>query len=197
MDKIQQLTDKLYQEGVEKGSAKAREMEQQAQEKSREIIAAAEKQAKQLIEEAQRKAGELEKNTKAELQLFARQAVEALRTEVTNLVNGPVVEQSVKAATADKDFMQKVILQFVQKFAQEDQLLIETAEAAALTKAFEANAKDLLDKGLKIESVNGLKTGFVIRSEEGAYKIQFGEEELIAYFKEFLRPQLVGMLFTN
>lgn len=197
MDKIQQLTDKLYQEGVEKGSAKAREMEQQAQEKSREIIAAAEKQAKQLIEDAQRKAGELEKNTKAELQLFARQAVEALRTEVTNLINGPVVEQSVKAATADKDFMQKVILQFVQKFAQEDQLLIETAEAAALTKAFEANAKDLLDKGLRIESVNGLKTGFVIRSEKGAYKIQFGEEELIAYFKEFLRPQLVGMLFTN
>ena len=56
-------------------------------------------------------------------------------------------------------------------------------------------AKDLLDKGVKIEQVNGIKSLFTISPADGSYKLNFGEEELENYFKAFLRPQLVEMLF--
>ena len=58
-----------------------------------------------------------------------------------------------------------------------------------------AQAKALLDKGVKIEQVNGNKTLFTVSPADGSYKVNFGEEEFMNYFKEFLRPQLVEMLF--
>ena len=53
----------------------------------------------------------------------------------------------------------------------------------------------MLDKGVKIEQVNGIKTLFSVSPADGSYKVNFGEEEFMNYFKEFLRPQLVEMLF--
>ena len=58
-----------------------------------------------------------------------------------------------------------------------------------------ANAKALLDKGVRIEEVNGTKSLFTISPADGSYKVNFGEEEFENYFKDFLRPQLVEMLF--
>lgn len=62
-------------------------------------------------------------------------------------------------------------------------------------KYFASNAKNLLDKGVKIEEVNGAKALFSVSPADGSYKVNFGEEEFENYFKEFLRPQLVKMLF--
>jgi V/A-type H+-transporting ATPase subunit E len=74
---------------------------------------------------------------------------------------------------------------------------ISTADAEGLTKFFAAQAKDLLDKGVKIEQVNGLKTLFSISPADGSYKVNFGEEEFVNYLKDFLRPQLVDLLFKK
>ena len=41
----------------------------------------------------------------------------------------------------------------------------------------------------------GLKAGFMLSPEDGSYKVKFGEEEFIAYFREFLRPQIQKLLF--
>ena len=68
------------------------------------------------------------------------------------------------------------------------------ATIKALRKSLFA-AKALLDKGVKIEQVNGNKTLFSVSPADGSYKVNFGEEEFMNYFKEFLRPQLVEMLF--
>ena len=51
------------------------------------------------------------------------------------------------------------------------------------------------DKGVKIENVNGSKMFFTISPADGSFKVNFGEEEFENYFKDFLRPQLVQMLF--
>ena len=193
--KLQELTDKIYQEGVEKGNAEAQAIVENAQSQADSILAQAKAEAERIVAEAQAKSAELDKNTKSELRLFAGQAVNALKTEITDLVCGAVVADSVKPAVADKAFMQKMILALVQEWAKTDRLTIETRDAQALTDYFTANAKNLLDQSVKITEVNGIKTDFSIVSETKGYKITFGEEELTAYFKEFLRPKLVEMLF--
>ena len=193
--KIQELTDKIYKEGVEKGNEEANKILAVAKEKEESIIRDAEDKAAQILAEAEKKASELKKNTEAELRLFASQAVEALKSEVTNLVADKIVTDNIKAATADVTFIQKTILETAKEWVKNENVTIQAADAKALTDYFESNAKDLLDKGLKIEQVNGKKTSFTLAPANGAYKISFGEDEFIAYFKEFLRPQLIEMLF--
>ncbi len=192
---LQELTDKIYAEGVEKGKAQADAIVAEAQEKAAAILAEAEKAAAQTIAAAEQKAAELDKNTRSELRLFADQAVNALKTQITDLLNDQLASESVKAATADKAFMQKVIADLVAELAKEGEVTIEAKEAEALNAYFAKNAKGLLEKGVKIAEVKGIKTDFAIVPAKGGYKLTFGDKELIEYFKEFLRPQLIDLLF--
>ena len=193
--KLQELTDKIYLEGVEKGNTEAQAIIDKAEIQAADIIAKAKAEAAQIVTIAESKSAELSKNTKSELKLFAQQSVNALKTEVVDLICGSIVSESVKAATADKEFMQKTILALVQEWGKNQALVIETKDAETLTTYFMSNAKALLNKGLKIKEANGIKCDFSIAPEKEGYKITFGDDEFIAYFKEFLRPKLVEMLF--
>jgi V/A-type H+-transporting ATPase subunit E len=194
-DTLKELTDKIYFEGVEKGKEEAATLLAKAREEAAAIVEKAKADSADILQKAKKDAEELDKNTRSELKLFAKQSVEALKTEITNLVNGKIVADSVKAALTDKDFMQKVVLTFVQEWAKKEKITIETAEAEALTAYFAANAKSLLNDKVHIKEVNGRKADFTLQLEQGSYKITFGEEEFVAYFKEFLRPKLVELLF--
>jgi len=195
MDKIQELTSKLYSEGIEKGKEEAEKIIAEAKALSNQIVEDAKNKAQQIIADAEKTAQELKSNTEAELKLYASQAIEALKTEIVNLVTEKLAESNVKAAFEDKDFIQKIILELVKNWTRDEKLVIGVENAEELENYIAGNAKSLLDKGLKIESVNGIKTGFVLSPEDGTYKVKFGEEEFIEYFKGFLRPRIQKLLF--
>lgn len=192
---LSELTEKIYAEGVEKGNAEAQEIVAKANDKAQAIVAEAEKKAKEIVAAADKKAKDLDRKTRAELKLYAEQSVNAVKTEVANLLADKIAEDSVKAATADKKFMQGLIAKMAEQMAKQGEVMIEAKEAEELRKYFAANAKGLLDKGVTIKEVKGIKTDFTIQPQKGGYKLAFGDAEFIAYFKEMLRPQLVEMLF--
>lgn len=192
---LQELTDKIYAEGVEKGKEQAEAIVAQAQQKAAQIVAQAEQQAAEKISLAEHKAAELDKNTRSELRLFAEQSVNAIKTEVVNLLTDKIASDSVKAATAEPKFMQKIIADLAAQLAKNGDVVIEAKDAEALKTYFAANAKELLNKGVEIHEVKGIKTQFTIAPAKGGYKLAFGDDEFIAYFKEFLRPQLIDLLF--
>ena len=192
---LSELTDKIYAEGVEKGNAEAQQIVEKANIKAADIIAQAEKKAAALIAEAERKSADLDKKTRAELKLYAEQSVNAVKTEITNLLTDKIAGDSVKAATTDAKFMQGLIAKLAEQMAKDGEVLIETKDAEALKKYFASNAKGLLEKGVKISEVKGIKTDFTIQPAKGGYKLAFGDAEFIAYFKEMLRPQLAEQLF--
>lgn len=192
---ISELTDKIYAEGVEKGNAEAKQIVAKANEQAEEIVAKANAKAKAIVDAAQTQAADLDKKTRAELKLYAEQSVNAVKTEIVNLLADKIAADSVKAATADAKFMQGLIAKLAEQMAKNGEVLIETKDAEALKKYFTANAKGLLEKGVKISEVKGIKTEFTIQPAKGGYKLAFGDAEFIAYFKEMLRPQLVEMLF--
>ena len=209
---LSELTDKIYAEGVEKGNAEAQQIVEKANAKAADIVAEAEKKAAAILADAESKAADLDKKTRAELKLYAEQSVNAVKTEITNLLSDQIAADSVKAATADAKFMQSIIAKLAEQMAKDGEVLIEAKDAEALKKyfsanakallekgvkiaEFSANAKALLEKGVKIAEVKGIKTDFTIQPAKGGYKLAFGDAEFIAYFKEMLRPQLVEELF--
>ncbi|MEA4903434.1 MAG: hypothetical protein VB075_14780, partial [Petrimonas sp.] len=162
MDKIQEITSKLYTEGIEKGKEEADKIIAEAKAMRDQIVEEAKKEAEQIITSAKKETDEWKSNTQSELKLFASQAVEALKSEITNLVTDKLSASNVKAAVEDKTFMQKLITELVQNWSKNETLKIGVESSEELKKYISGNAKNLLDKGLKIESVNGLKTGFIL-----------------------------------
>ncbi|MGM9684680.1 MAG: hypothetical protein ACI3YI_00410 [Bacteroidaceae bacterium] len=193
--KIQELTDKLLNEGVEKGKEKAQEIISQAKEQAEKIINEAKQQAEDIKVEADKDAKALDHNTKAELKMFCGQAVSALKTEIADIVTDNVVKQAVKEVVDDKKFMQEFMLKLAEKWGAQEDIVISAQDAEALKAVFAKKAKTLLDKSVKIQQVNGKDTLFTVEPADGAYKVNFGNEEFEDYFKSFLRPQLVEMLF--
>ena len=194
-NKIQELTDKIYREGVEKGNVEAQRLVSNAHEEAAKIIEDARKEAENIMVAARKNAAELTENTQSEIKLFAGQALNALKSEVTSLLTNQVVSDAVKGFVGDKEYLNKFIVSLASQWTSDESIVISTADAEALKKYFVLNAKNILDKGVKIEQVNGYKTLFSISPADGSYKVNFGEEEFENYFKEFLRPQLVEMLF--
>lgn len=195
--KIHELTEKIYQEGIEKGNKEAARIISEATAKKESILAEAEAEAKRIIANAEKQAQELKKNTDMELKVAAGQVIDSLKKEVTNLLTGAITDANVKPVVTDKSFMQKVILEMAGSWAKNEAFIIQTNSAEELQAYFESNAKELLNKGLKIEKVNGKDTSFTIQPVDGSYKVNFGEEEFTLFFKELLRPMLVEKLFKK
>ena len=195
MDKIQELTSKLYEEGVKKGNAEAEKIIAEAEKKEKQILDDANSKAQEIIDAAKKKSTEVNNNAESELKLYASQALEALKTEVTNIITKKLSASSVKAAIEDKEFMQKLITNLMQNWAEKQTMVVSVENKEELESYIKANAKSLLDNKLRVEQVNGIKTGFVIAPDDGTYKVKFGEDEFVEYFKEFLRPQIQQLLF--
>lgn len=91
--------------------------------------------------------------------------------------------------------MQKAILSLVEEWSKNQHITIETKDAESLTKFFTSQAKTLLSNEDKNYASKQSENRFYYYSRKEGYKIAIGEEEFTAYFKEFLRPKLIEMLF--
>ncbi|MBO5263412.1 MAG: hypothetical protein J6B18_04075 [Bacteroidaceae bacterium] len=194
-NKIQELTEKIYAEGVEKGKTEADRIVAEAQAKAETILKEAQAKAESIVADAKKNAEELNANTRSELKLYGAQAVGALKSEAATIVTDTVVKAAVKEAVAG-DALKAFIVKIAERWSADEPLVISTAEAAELKAFFAAKAKALLDKGVAIEQVNGKKASFSIAPADGSYKVNFGEGEFEEFFKSFLRPQMVELLFS-
>lgn len=192
-NKIQELTEKIYNEGVEKGRSEAERLVAEANDKAAEIVKAAEAQAQEIVAQARKAAEELNANTRSELKLYGGQAVGAMKSEIATLVTDTIVKESLGKAFKD-NLLKEVIIKIAERWNSDEQLVISTSETEELKAFFAAKAKELLDKGVEIKQVNGVK-GFTVSPADGSYKVNFGEGEFEAFLKSFLRPQIVELLF--
>ena len=193
--KIQELTEKIYAEGVEKGNVEAVRIVDEAKVQAAEIVKKAKAEAEAIVAAAEKKAAELDENSRAEIRLYGAQAVAALKSEAANIITDTVVKAAVKEALAG-DTVKALLVKIAERWSANEQLVISTSEAEQLKAYFAKNAKALLDKGVTIEQVNGKKAQFSIAPADGSYKVNFGEGEFEAFFKAFLRPQMVELLFS-
>ncbi len=196
-NKLLVLTEKLYNEGVERGKEQAEKVILDAKSEAAKIIDAAHSEAKEIINGAKNQAAELEKNTRSELQMASKQAINALMQEVAALVNGSIVTTGVKQATEDQEFMKDLILKMVSNWSEKQDLKVVVPEnqQVELMTFISQKAKNLLESGLTIESANKIKAGFQVGPSDGSYKVSFTETDFINFFKEFLRPKVAELLF--
>lgn len=194
-NKIQELTEKLLKDGVEKGNAEAEKIIAAANEKASQIVADAKAKSEEIEAAAQKNVQGMEENMKSEIKMYAAQALNALKSEIADVVGEKIVKETAVEMAGDKDFMNEFMLKLAEKWGAQEDIVISTEDAASLKALFAKKAKALLDKGVEIKEVNGKKAQFTIAPADGSYKVNFGQAEFEEYFKNFLRPQLVEMIF--
>lgn len=109
-NKLQQLTQKLYDEGLEKGRAEAERLVAEAKTNAAKIVKEAEAQAAKILAEANTKAQDVEKNAMTEISLAGKQALSKIKAEISSMIIAKSTAPAVKAATLDPEFVKQMLL---------------------------------------------------------------------------------------
>lgn len=195
---MQELTEKLYNEGLSKGREDAERMVAEAEQKAAALVAEAEEKAAAIIKNAEQKAAELKKNNETEMTLATRQMVAALRENIANLVVAKVGEPSVHAALLDVEFVKEMLLAVARAWNGESMSLEATLPAEMKAKfgaEAEAAVKALLAEGIEVGYSEKVKSGFKVAPKEGGFYVSFTEEDFSALLAEYLKEKVTKMLF--
>ncbi len=201
--KLQELTEKIYQEGVNKASDEADKLLANAKKEAEDIVAEARKEAEGIVKSAEKEASELKHNSMNELQLSARQLISDTRQKLVNLIEGQVVEPEARAAFKDVEFTREVIQALVKNWNPKEEeavditLLLPEEKLADFEKFFKGKTAELLGKGVEISFTEKIKGGFKIGPKDGGYLISFSDEDFDNLFREYLRPRLIEMLYKK
>ena len=200
-NKLKELTDRLYGEGLEKGRLEADRLVAEAKEKAAAILAEANAEAEQIIKKAEVKAADTEKNSMTEIQLAGRQAVAKIKSELAGVIIAKTSTKAVKATTVDAEFVKKLLLEVAKNWSGAAEhvslkALLPAALEAEFAKVFEASAKELLAAGVEVGYSKEVKTGFKVGEKNGGYYISFTDESFEALLDEYLREKVSQLLFA-
>ena len=196
--KLQELTEKLYAEGLSKGREEAEKMVADAEAKAAKLVAQAQQEAAEIVKAAEAKAAELKKNNETEMVLATRQVVAALKENISNLVVAKSVVPSVHAALLDVEFVKEMLLGIARGWNGE-RVALEAILPAEMKARFESEAeaavKALLTEGIEVGYSERVKSGFKVAPKDGGYYISFTEEDFSALLAEYLKEKVTKMLY--
>jgi V/A-type H+/Na+-transporting ATPase subunit E len=199
--KLQELTEKIYSEGVEKANEEAKKIEAEAKKQADDMLEKAKKDAEKIIKDAEKEAEDLKKNSLNELQLASRQAISDIKQKVVALIDYKAVSPEIKGAFKDVEFTQLIIETVVKNWnpkgsdAVSLSVLLPEDKKKEFEAFFQKKTKDLLEKGLEIGFSENVKGGFKIGPKDGGYMVSFTEEDFENFFKAYLRPKLIEILY--
>ena len=198
-NQLQELTDKLYNEGLSKGKQEGEEILAKAKVQADEIVAKAKAEAASILAAANKEADDLKTKVQGDLKMAASQSIAATKKDIENLVVAKLTEADVKNALTSADFVKEVILAVAKGFNTEEATDLEVVLPESLKKDLEGFVSNELSKALKcgVEASFSKKIsgGFTIGPKDGGYFISFTEDTFNALISEYLRPATKKILF--
>ena len=200
-DKLQELTDRLYNEGLSKGKQDGEALLQKAHAEADDIIAQAKAEAERILAQANREAEELRTKVTADVRMAATQSIAVTKQEIEKMVVTNVAADGVKANMENADFVKTLITSVVKAFNPDN------ASPVALDLILPESLKAQVEPFVKNEIANRFKGevnvdyskkmngGFKVAPQGGGYVLQFTDEEFTQLIANYLRPATKKILF--
>jgi V/A-type H+/Na+-transporting ATPase subunit E len=200
--KLQELTQKLYQEGVERARIEAEKILEETEQSKQEILVQAKKEAEVLIENGKREAEKLVAKGESELKLAAQQSISALRQKTVELLAHAILGDGIDSALDDRDFLKSLIHTLVSKWSSESQsldlkLILSKEKQNGLEEFLKKELVEHLNRGLLIEFDERMKTGFRVVAKDGSFMLSFSDQDFEAFFQSFVKDNIRSVLFTE
>ena len=202
-DKIAEITEKIYNEGIVKAKEDALQILENAKKEGEEIILKAKQQELKIIALAKADSEDMMKKTISELKLSARQFISELKKQITSLILAAQTEPIINQSFQDMDFIQNILLTIIQNWNPEKseeldlKILLPKKHEKELSVFFKTKAFEQLNKGIEIIYDSETKSGFKISPKNGSYIISFSERDFENYFKGYLKEKTRHLLFDE
>lgn len=199
-NKLDILTKKIYEEGIEKAQQDANDILEKAKKDAENIIKEAEAKANSIIAKANADSANLKQKTEAELGMSVKQTVASLKQQLTNLISNKIAVDMTTAAFKDEEFVRELMSRIIEKWNAEGNaslnVMMNDKEKEEFEKFLLAKHKNLMNDNLTLVTNAGQKEGFVVQPKDGSYKITFSEKVFEEFFNAYIKEYSKKLLFS-
>ena len=199
MDKLQELTQKLYDEGLAKGKQEGEAVLQKAKEEAEAIVKKANEEAEAILAKARKEADDFKVKVEGDVKMAASQALQATRADIENLIVAQAAEAPAEKALSDEGYIKGIITAVAQRFSAEEPADLSIVLPESLKAGLEPFVKDelgkLLGKGVEATFSKKLSGGFKIGPKDGGYFVSLTDETFKDLIGAYLRPATKKLLF--
>ena len=200
-NKLQELTGRIYNEGVQKAKDEAHVILTSANEQAATIIAQAQKEADKLLQAATKEAEDMKRNMEGEVKMASLQAFSSLKQQIGDMVTLQITKPSIKEVFENKEFVQSLLLKVVESWTSSGNtnidLILPESDKQTMEAYFKNSMVNLLNKGIEIQYSKQMKSGFKAGPKGENYVVSFTDEDFINFLKAYLRPKTNVMLFEK
>ncbi len=200
-DKLQELTDRLYYEGLSKGKHDGEELVQKAHAEADRIIAYAKAEARRIVAQANKEAEEVKTKVAADVKMAAAQSVALTKQEIEKMVVTKAAEEGVKANMCSPEFVKEMIKEVVKAFNPQNaapvplDFILPEAMKAELEPFMKNEIAMQFRDEVKVDYSKKMNGGFKVAPKAGGYVLQFTDEEFTQLIANYLRPATKKILF--
>jgi V/A-type H+-transporting ATPase subunit E len=200
-DKLQELTDRLYNEGLSKGKQEGEELLRKAHEEADAIVSDAKAEAERIIAQANKEAEELKTKVAADVKMAATQSIAVTKQEIEQMVVTQTAQQGVKANMGNTEFVKDLIMSVIRAFNPQNaspvglDLILPEAMKAQVEPFVQNEIAQQFKGEVKVDYSKKMNGGFKVAPREGGYMLQFTDEEFTQLIANYLRPATKKILF--
>ena len=199
MNKLQELTDKLYEEGLSKGKAEGEHILEEARKQAAQIIEEARKQAAEILSQAKKDAEDYKSKVTSDVKMASSQSLQTTKKEIENIIIASIGGNEVKKQLSSAEFIKSIIKEVAVKFSAEEasdlSLVLPSTLQAELEPFVKNELGKILGKGVEASFSKKIAGGFRIAPKDGGYFISMTDETMKELIGEYLRPATRKILF--
>ena len=199
MDKLQELTQRLYEEGLAKGKEEGQALLEKAKAEADGIVKQAQEEAEAILAKARKEADDYKVKIEGDVKMAASQAVQATRSDIENLVVAKIADTEVEKALSSEAYLKGIITAVAEKFSAEEpadlSLILPESLKAGLEPFVKNELGKLLGKGVEASFSKKVAGGFKIGPKDGGYFVSLTDETFKDLVGGYLRPATKKLLF--
>jgi len=193
---LQELLDRIKNEGVKAAEDQAQRLRAEAQARSDEILASARKTAEKIVADARAEAARFEHNAREALRQAGRDLILSLKGRISALFEALVQKETRGAYTPQ--VLEEAVVGLVKAWASQQaadlRLLLPAAQLAGLEKTLQSRLAAEIKKGLQIAALPGLEAGFRVGLKDGSVYFDLSDLGIAQILAEFLTPKVAATI---
>lgn len=198
-NKLQELTEQLFSEGLAKGKAEGEKMVEDARKKAEEIIAQAKAEAERTINDAQKKAADILSKADSDVRMASSQALDATKKDIQELILAKSADTAVEKVLGSEAFAKEVISAVAKAFSTEKAcdlaMVLPESCKGGVEDYVRTEVSKAIGKGIDVQLSKKIKGGLQIGPKDGTYYISLSDETFKDMIKTYLRPATRKILF--
>ncbi len=194
---LQELIDKIRQDGVGAAEAEAEKILNSAEAEAQRIIAEAKTEADKILANAKNETARMEKSSEDAIRQAGRNLLISFRESVARELKA-IISESVDAVYSSQ-LLEKIIVDVVERWSvnpevQNLAVILNNDDIARLEKTMMASLKERVKKGVTLKANDNFDGGFRIVANDDDVYYDYSEDTVVEMLSNYLSPKIAKLM---